>query len=194
MTKIIAIDFDSVLNKLLESWIEYLNNCYGLRKTIQDIKHWDMSKNYPELLEHEIYSPLYDPIFWSGVPLADNAKSVIKEMKKEGYTPIIVTDTSYKIIYFKWENCLLRKLGDIISVKDVIVTSQKFLIKCDYIIDDNPDNLKNNDATRILIGYPYNRNASENTFDYRCDNIKDAWECILKLEEYRRIKEKFGNV
>lgn len=194
MNKIIAIDFDSVINDLITEWVLYLNRAYTLDKSVNDITHWDMSENYPELTVQEIFSPLYDSLFWLEVPLIAGAKKILKEMKQEGYKVVIVTDSDYRTIKFKWENCLLRLLDKIITTKDVIITSQKSLIKCDYIIDDYENNIKDSTAIRLLIDYPYNRNASENTFDYRCDNIEDAWECILKIEENNRIKEKFKNV
>jgi len=194
LSKIIAIDFDSVLNDLLGEWVKYLNRAYTLNKSIDDITYWDMTKNYPELTVQQIFSPLYDPLFWLEVPLIADAKKILKEMKQEGYKVVIVTDSDYRTIKFKWENCLLRLLDKIITTKDVIITSQKSLIICDYMIDDYENNIKDSTAIRLLIDYPYNRNASEDTFDYRCDNIEDAWECILKIEENNRIKEKFKNV
>lgn len=194
MNKVIAIDFDSVINDLLSEWIKYLNITYGLNKSIEDILYWDMTENYPQLTVQQIFSPLYDPLFWLRVPLVPNAKKVIREMKKEGYKVVVVTDSDYRIIKFKWENCLLRLLDKVITSKDIIITSQKSLIKCDYIIDDYENNLKDSKAIRLLIDYPYNRNAAENTFDYRCNNIEDAWECILHIEENNQIKEKFKNV
>ena len=69
LNKVIAIDFDSVLNTLLDEWIKYLNQCYHIEKTIEDIRYWDMTKNYPELTEMEIYSPLQDPLFWDNIEL-----------------------------------------------------------------------------------------------------------------------------
>ena len=175
-------------------WVEYLNRCYNLSKTVEDIKYWKMTENYPELDELQIYSALQDPLFWREVELLPNVRTVLKEMKKQNYKVVIVTDSDYRTLNFKWNNCLLRLLGDILTTKDVIVTSQKDLIKCDYIIDDYENNLKDSSATRILIDYPYNKKAPEYTYDYRCTNLSDAWETILYLEEMRRVKEMIKNV
>lgn len=189
LNKVIAIDFDSVLNNLLDEWIRYLNQCYHIGKTIEDIKYWDMTKNYPELTEMEIYSPLQDPLFWDTIELLPNVIKTLKEMKAEGYRIVIVTDSDYRILKFKWDRCLLKLLEGIITPKDIIVTSQKDLIKCDYIIDDYENNLKNSSGIRLLISYPYNLNASEDTYDYRCKDISEAWETILYIEEIERVKE-----
>ena len=102
MNKVIAIDFDSVINDLLSEWVKYLNITYGLNKSIEDILYWDMTENYPELTVQQIFSPLYNPLFWLRVPLIPNAKKVIQEMKKEGYKVVVVTDSDYRIIKFKW--------------------------------------------------------------------------------------------
>lgn len=194
MSKTIAIDFDNVLNNLLSKWVEYLNLAYNLDKTVDDMKCWNMSDNYPELDDYQIYSALQDPLFWRDIELLPKVRSTLKDMLKQNYKVVIVTDSDYRTIKFKWTNCLLRLLGDIISSKDIIITSQKYLIKCDYIIDDYENNLKDSSAVRLLIDYLYNRNADENTFDYRCKDISEAWETILYIEEIKRVKEMKGNV
>lgn len=194
MNKIIAIDFDSVLNNLLHMWVKYINVAYNLDRTIEDIQFWRMSDNYPELDDYQIYSALQDPLFWRDVELLPNVRTTLKDMLAQNYKVVIVTDSDYRTLKFKWNNCLLRLLGDIITTKDIIVTSQKALIKCDYIIDDYENNLKDSSAIRILINYPYNITADKSTYDYRCQDISEAWETILYLEEMKRIKEMIKNV
>lgn len=178
MRKVIAIDFDTVCNNLLVVWLKWLNRKYRLNKTCEDMTQWDMSKNIPELDPTQIYEPLFDADFWASVIVYPEVQTIIKEMRYAGYTPYIVTDTHYSSLKMKFENCLLPALNEVIKPSDVIVTSHKELITCEYIIDDYEMNLKDNEGFRILIDEPYNHNANKDYYDFRTHSLKDAWEYI----------------
>lgn len=163
MNKVIAIDFDGVCNDLTRSWVAWLNQRHNLTKHEQDMVHWDMTLNFPELTAEEIYKPLSLAEFWDTVYVYPTAKEVIQEMKLNGFKVYLVTTTSYKHAAIKFDHCLFKYLNGVLTPEDIITTSHKELIQCEYIIDDYEMNLKDNEGIRILIDTPYNQNATKIT-------------------------------
>lgn len=182
MSKIIAIDFDSVLNNLLTPWINYLNIKHQVNIQEEDVTEWDMTKAFPTLNPQQVFEPLYVDDFWKHVKPLPGAYSTVHNMQKDGFNYYIVTDSNYQTLASKMNNCLLKYFKNLIRPSDVIVTSHKELILCDYIIDDYEENLKNNKGYRILIDKPYNRKANKCTYDFRANDITEAYEFIKVME------------
>lgn len=182
MSKIILCDCDTVLNNLLDVWIEWLNRKYDLSVQIKDITNWDIRYAFPTLTTEEIFQPLYTDVFWCNVTANKYAYNTLKAMKDAGYRVYIVTNSNYQTWKSKMQNHLLRDFSKIITPTDIIVTSHKELLKCDYIIDDYENNLTNSDGIRILVSMPYNMNCEESKYDIRVSNIQEAWNRIKELD------------
>ena len=183
MQKVIAIDFDDVCNDLLLTWVSWLNHQHGLNKTIQEMTNWDMTRNFPELSTYDVYRPLDIAEFWDKVYVYPEAKKAIQEMKQQGFQVVMVTTTSYDHAATKFHHCLFKYLGGIVEPEDIIITSRKDLIKCDYLIDDYPLNLKNSTAFRFLIDATHNKEANPKWYDMRTASLWNAWEYIQLLEK-----------
>nr|DAG27807.1 MAG TPA: 5'(3')-deoxyribonucleotidase [Caudoviricetes sp.] len=179
---IILCDYDSVLNDMLITWINWLNNKHGTQVSVNEVCNWDMTKVFPTLSKEEIFEPLYNEYFWLNVPVSNNYIDVIKEMKKDNIV-YIVTDSDYRTIKAKMEDSILNHFGNVLKASDIIFTSHKDIIKCDYIIDDYEENIKNSDGIRILIDKPYNRNCPLSYYDVRVKNISEAWDFIKLHKE-----------
>lgn len=175
---IVALDFDGVLNTMLNLWVERLNAAHNLHFTIDDIKYWDMSKTFTMLTPKQIYQPLYEKDFWYNVCPAFYAEKTIRTLLQHNFKVIIVTATDFSICDDKVHNCIL-KLFPQLQEKDIIICNDKSLIRCDYIIDDYEENLKDNEGYRILIDAPYNQYASTSKYDYRATDLCEATLKIL---------------
>ena len=182
MCKTILIDFDSVLNNLLDAWVEYLNSRYKLSVEVADIVEWDMTKAFPSLTAEQVFEPLYMDEFWKHVKPLPGAHSTLKKIDRDGFKWYIVTDSNYQTLESKMTNCLLKYFGDLVRPDNVIVTSHKELIECDYIIDDYEQDLKYSKGYRILIDKPYNSKADVYTYDFRASDIIEAYE-LIKFKE-----------
>lgn len=178
---VVAIDFDGVLNNMLDLWVKRLNEKYDLKFNPEDIKYWDMSKTFTMIPNEQIYTPLYSEDFWCNVTQAFFAKYVIERLKNQNFNVVIVTATDFCMCNDKIYNCILR-LFPIIHEKDIIICHDKSLIRCDYIIDDYEENLANNNGYRILIDKSYNVNADKSKYDYRAQDLHDAMIQIMTQE------------
>jgi 5'(3')-deoxyribonucleotidase len=68
-----------------------------------------------------------------------------------------------------------------LNYKDVIVTSKKHLINCDFLIDDYEENLRHSNAVKILYDMPYNKTCDKITYDFRVTGPEDIYEIINKF-------------
>ena len=180
---VIAFDFDSVLNNMFPYWIAWLNTKHSLNIDWQTVSNWQMTEVFPMLTEQDIFEPLDRLDFWSNVEAMPGMPELVNRLKVEGHTVIVITSSHYKELYRKIEDCLFR-LFPSIAYKDVIVTSKKYLVKCDFLIDDYEENLKNSEAIRILWDMPYNRLCSKDTYDFRVYSTDDIY-AIINAERRR---------
>ena len=66
---VIGIDFDGTINRMLETWLEWLNKKYNKHILFNDVKDWELAKYYPTLTKAELFEPLNIPEFWDEVSL-----------------------------------------------------------------------------------------------------------------------------
>lgn len=159
----ILVDMDDTIEHLLEAWVDCLNTRHGTQVKYDDITEWDLCKAFPTLTKEQIHAPLVEDDFWKTVRPMDGAEDALKWMIDEGHKVYIVTASAYKTIEAKMEN-LLFKYFPFISWENVIITSNKQMVKGDILIDDAPHNLEGGDYVKILMSAGHNRkyNAEQN--------------------------------
>ena len=178
----ILVDMDDVLNNLVESWIHYLNERYSTNVSVEDVLSWDITKAFPTLSIDDIYAPSHIDEFWETVkPNIDNIE-YLNQIINDGYKVVLVTASKYQTIYKKFE--MFFKYCPYLSWDDVIVTSQKQMIKGDVLIDDGIHNLEGGDYLKFLIDRPHNRyfDADKNGIK-RIKSIKEGYALIQQYPE-----------
>ena len=184
----VAIDFDGVLNNLPEAWKDYLNSILPKDKQIQKLDNYDMSKNFKSLSYEQIMQPLTNKDFWLTVKSEKNSKELLDKLMKENDLEIlIVTATSPDCWWVKYKYCFSNLYPDF-PLDNIILTSRKDLIKCDILIDDNPEFLRETKAYSILVDKSYNRNARK-FYDFRCTNYDELFDKIRQLAYYDENKK-----
>lgn len=154
----ILVDMDDTATWLLPIWVDWLNSKYNLNKDWKDIKEWDMSVAFPTLSKEQIYEPLSTEEIWDKVVPRDGAVEVLTDLHNQGYEIYICTSTDYRNIKPKYEK-VISKYFPFIDWRHMIVTSNKQMIKADYIIDDAIHNLVGGcQKHKILIYMPHNKN------------------------------------
>lgn len=189
MNKVIVTDMDDVLVGLLHAWLNYLNNKYNSNVNYEDVVDWDMLKVYPNLTNKDLAESLKDEELWKSVKPIEESVTYLKKLYDEGYTIYVCTAAHYDTIKIKLVNALFPNYP-FLDYKNIIMCNNKSLIKCDYIIDDYHENLKNNDAIKILIDAPYNKNADKLTYDFRAKSFKEVYQII---HEFEQLSEKLSN-
>ncbi len=186
MNKIFVTDMDDVLVDLLSAWIRVLNFRYRKSVTTEQVKDWDMRLAYPDLTDKELYGVLNEDELWQQVKPKGDSAEYLKRIKDAGYDVFVCTATHYKNIGKKLTHCLL-KYYPWLDYKDIIMCHNKAMINCQFIVDDNPENMRNSRAVRFLMDCPHNQNADESCYDYRVTSMKEVFDIVNELEKVERI-------
>ena len=191
----VAFDFDGVINDLPIKWTRWLNKQYNLTVDEDTLKHYNMSKNFSMLSLNQILEPLNKAEFWKTVDY-NNKINFNEHFTKyqNSYNDIrilIVTATSPETWGVKYEHCVKRLLPDF-PVENIILTSRKDLIKCDVLIDDHIENLKETSAYKVLVDASYNKDIEPYLYNERDSCSFIATQLIYNL--YHKHKEEDINV
>lgn len=158
----ILVDMDDVLECLVDAWSKELNRRYGTSVMTEDIDDWAIAKFFPTLTKAQLFAPLNEPGFWKTISPMQNAPEVLYRLKNDGHTIRVVTASHFNTVApkIKW----LLENYPYLKWEDVIIASDKSLIKGDIMIDDGTHNLETFSHTRILFDRPHNRayNAHSN--------------------------------
>lgn len=159
MNKTIGIDVDDVTLDLVTAWLHRYNCDHNDFLVESDIKSWGIG-SYTKI-GRKFYDYLKDPNLYAKVRPIENSLSGVQSLNDMGFRVIFITASTteqsgvkYNILY----NCgFLNRREDYYEAKD------KSLIACDYLVDDNPDNVKTaygegiiytREWNKSLIGYP----------------------------------------
>ena len=157
---VILVDMDDTIEHLLIPWLDWLNKEHGKNVRESDVVSWHMKDSYPDLSEEEIFAPLYGEDFWNTVTPIEGAAEALQRLIEQGHQVYIVTATPYQGLRAKMEKVLFRYFP-FLSWNQVIITSNKQMIKADVMIDDGYHNLVGGDYIKILVDAPYNRRYDE---------------------------------
>jgi len=134
-SKIVIVDIDEVMWKLLDPWVYALDSKYFLNVKPEDCMAWDMRLLFPTLTYEQILEPLETPGFWSNLEPLPGAQEYIAKLQEMGMIVKVVTATSYKSAVEKIPTLL--KHFPTINKKDIILCEQKEYVRGDFHIDDN---------------------------------------------------------
>lgn len=176
---ILGIDFDGVMNDMLDTWVTALNDAYGTSVATDDIQHWEMKKAFPNLTEDELFAPLHLADFWDQVAVKYEAPEVLSKLIIEGHRIYVVTTTHYDTVKAKFTKCLFKHFP-FLSHHNIIITYNKSLINCDLLLDDAEHNLIDFKGIRVLFDAPYNKHATAQ--DYRVSSWKEFYILVNGLE------------
>lgn len=176
---LIGIDFDGVMNNMVETWVAMLNDVHGLSVQVSDIKSWEMKKAFPKLTEDELFAPLHIPEFWDKVTAKHEAPEVVAKLIADGHRVYVVTTTHYNTLEPKLTKCLFKHFP-FLSHHNVIITYNKSLINCDLLLDDAEHNLIDFKGIRVLFDATYNKTAT--SYDYRVSSWKEFYILVCGLE------------
>ncbi len=152
----ILVDMDDTIEQLLQAWLLRLNARYHRNVCCEDILVWDVTQAYEGLTHDEVYNVLLEDDFWETILPIPGAAEALQRFMQAGHTIYIVTVTPYETVADKMGK-LLFKYFPFIPWENVIITTNKTMLKADVLIDDGIHNLENGDYAKILVDAPYNR-------------------------------------
>ena len=152
----ILVDMDDTIEYLLQAWVQAINDQYGRDVSWESIDSWDVSAAFPGLSREQVYEVPLLPGFWKNVKPVPGAAEALQRFMEAGHEVYIVTATPYQSVTEKMTDVLFRYFP-FLSWKQLIVTSNKQMIRGDVLIDDGVHNLEGGDYIRILMTAPHNR-------------------------------------
>ena len=183
----IKIDVDGVIRDIITAMCRIYNNKFGGKLCPDDIDNYDINTNFAEIPNRTGMTPVdyffrehADLIFEYVSQPFEGVKESIDELRNNGHKVVIVT------WQFNLDNIMhtLRFLDmHCIRYDDICFTKDKWMIKGDYLIDDNPEFImdKRDKSKKIIVDTPYNRNVSKKY--KRVNSLKDAIVYIINNRE-----------
>lgn len=173
----ILIDMDDTIEDLVCKWVELLNHRYNLSVSKDDIVDWNISTFFPTLTKDEVYSVLDEDELWANVQPKVGAVEYVKRLVDDGHNVFICTSSGYKHLRSKMD-LVLFKYFPYLTWSNVIITSNKQMVRADILIDDGVHNLIGGSYFKILMNSPNNSSydAKSNGM-IRVYNWKEAYFC-----------------
>lgn len=177
----ILVDWDDVINDLMPKALELLNESHGTNYTLESFPEFNFSKYLPEADSNALHAMFLSEELWNVLRPNQDAPETLKRMIADGHEVFLVTATHWKNVAYKMD--WLAKYFPFIQWEQVIVTSRKDKVRGDWLIDDNPLNIKNHPYGRVCMDKPWNRSLNDDVYDIiRVKNLREAYEAILVRE------------
>lgn len=137
MRKTIALDFDDVVGDLVKTWLELYNRDHNDSLKEEDIKDWNIG-SYTKI-GNEMYDYLKNPTLYDSVLPVTGASWGISKLRQFGFRIVFVTNSVLEQSgnKYRW----LEKYNLISERRDYVEAADKSLILCDWLIDDNIENV-----------------------------------------------------
>ncbi len=180
---VILIDADGVLEDLSQKWVEYLNEKYGTSVRYEDLTEWDMTAAFPSLTREQVYVIDRDEEFYSRLEPIPGAVTAVKQLLEDGHEIYIVTTTPYQVVRAKLDRAIFR-FFPFLTWMNVVITSNKHLIRGDVLIDDGVHNLLGGEYRKILVSAPYNMDYNAEANDMiRVGSWKEIYRAVSAMAE-----------
>lgn len=161
---VIGIDIDNVCVNTTSCILEQHYADTGERLTLDDIKTYYIENYVSDDYKDDFHLIFLKKEMWKRVKVLPNCVEVIKRLHDRGEEIYFVTSTESQNVAKK-ARFLQRTFPFLDIRKRLITTHCKQMIKCDVLIDDYEENLKNGSYFGILMNYPWNRNFDDASDD-----------------------------
>jgi 5'(3')-deoxyribonucleotidase len=154
--KRIAIDMDDVMGDTTHKIIQNINHITNSSYTYEGLMSNDLALKqgfYDLYLKNNSF--LWEPGFFTDIPVKENAVDVIKSLN-EAYEIFVVSAATEFPNSLKEKIDWLQKYFPFISWQNIVFCGHKHMIKADYLIDDHEKNLVTFTGTPLLFSAPHN--------------------------------------
>jgi len=163
---IVGVDVDDVALPLVSNWLLPYNSLYNDDLEQEDIHSWDIA-SYVKCSKEDFYD-LLTPSLYKDMSLIDGAYEGIFELQKH-FRVIFVTSNFGNVGRAKYE-ALIRN-GISLRKEDFVEASDKSLITCDILVDDNYENVTTARGIGLLYTQEWNKRS---TYSPRVNNWKEV--------------------
>lgn len=191
---VIGIDIDNCLISTTEAVLQQHYVDTGERLTLDDITSYYIENHVSDEYRDDFHLIFLKKEMWKRAKVIPNCVEVIKRLHGQGHQIYFVTSTEAKNVAKK-ASFLQRTFPFLNIRKRLITTHCKQMIKCDVLIDDYEENLKNGSYFGILMNYSWNRNFDDASDDkiYRVfdwTQVEPMLEVITKIMAESKNKKR----
>lgn len=160
---IVKIDIDGVIRDLFSAVCELYNNEFDTN--ITEVDDYDVDISFP-LIRERYNMSAFD---WFFKVHAVECFRYSNPFPKAAEAIKLLRDNGFKVVIATWQFNVHNKIDTLefledccIEYDDICFTKDKWMIHCDWIIDDNPEFLNEWRETgrKVMITAPYNRNVT----------------------------------
>ena len=180
----VKVDVDGVIRDIFTPMCDLYNSSFGVSINPDDVKDYDVEVSFPLIKEkfgksafEWFFVDHADEIFLYSKPFPKVAEA-LRKLRGYGVHVMIVT----------WQHTYGNKVRTLkflerngIEYDDILFTKEKWRIGANYIIDDNPEFLLDDDekSVKIMVDAPYNRQCKMKPKGIRVDSLSEAIDSIL---------------
>lgn len=176
----VLVDMDDTLENLCETWINCLNEEHGTNVQLDDVHEWEFCNLFPSISKDAVYAPLYTQKLWERVKPLPGAAEYLKRLIDDGHRVAVVTASHHETVAMKL-NLVLFKYFPYLSYEDVIVASQKDLVRGDVLVDDGIHNFTGDRKLKLLMTAAHNRDIDEG---YEIKRVNDWPEIYREITNF----------
>lgn len=180
---VVKIDVDGVIRDIISAMCDIYKKEFGKRVSARSIVEYDINRSFPDIKKRTgklpseyFFTDNADKIFETVSKPFNGVKEAIDKLRRNGHKVVIVT-WQFSLKNIKHTLDFLEMYN--IRYDDICFTRDKWMIKGDYLIDDNPEFIldKRDKSKKIVVDTPYNRNISKRYT--RVSSLKDAVNYII---------------
>ena len=181
---IIAVDWDCVLNNLMDKVLEIYNAQSGKNIQMSDLTEYNFYDCLPKEDADGMTKLFKNKTMWDSLTPIQGAKDGLQKLLDNGHKVYIVTATATE--NWPWKISWFKKYFPFFNTDNIVLLKDKSLFKCDIMVDDSYDNLiKNKLCHKICLDYPWNRCEEKDWVygTYRCKDWKEIVEAVNKIQD-----------
>lgn len=162
---VILVDMDETLCDLMTPWLREINLRYGTSLRREDIKTWDIFDSIKGSLPegtslHDTLIPIQVPGIFINLQPNPGAIESVRKMLSLGWEVALITALPTSVAQpgivvgekVRWVEQHLPEIG-----RDIIVTSAKYRVRGDVLIDDSPKFLSSFPGLTVAFDAPWNQ-------------------------------------
>lgn len=185
---IICVDWDCVLNNLMDKVLEIYNAQSGKNIQMSELISYNFYDCLPKEDADGIVRLFKNKAMWDSLTPIQGSRDGLQKLLDEGHKLYVVTATATE--NWPWKISWFKKHFPFFNIDNVIRMMDKSLFKCDVMIEDCYDQLiKNKLCHKVILDYPWNHDEPKDWVHstYRCKNWTEIVAAINKIKD--EVKE-----
>jgi 5'(3')-deoxyribonucleotidase len=152
----VFLDMDETLVNLVDPWLGYLNAFNDTSVTREDTTAYSVEKTFTWLTNDQIFGPFITPGFWKDLPPFPGAIEFVRRLVDSDYDVYLATSPARGPTCAPEKEQWVMDHLPFLGRERLILCHHKYLLRGDFMMDDNPKYLCRFKGRRLLFDKPWN--------------------------------------